>query len=536
VNRRPSFLLHTFAPAMLTMAAALVLYLPTLSLDFHLLDEPGDTLYSFKMVEALRAHPSISALRSQKDPNRLTPVHYLYHYTVSRIFGLRGPAHHAVHLGWLFIHLLLLVWLFRVVTGTGWWAVLAGFFYLLFIPDDWNSTPYNFYTLFTLEPLIIALLGTWCGLAAQLARHPHMTRIRQVAAWTALALLAVVLLFTKETALFYSPGVAVLGLFLWRRSGKWRSAVAAVAIYAAASLLFLACYLSVIGWNTGVDKELMPGAGPAQRAYRIVCAFLQTFGPLLLLVPASHLAGFFAKSKGIVLDTFADLDLVALAFLLPSLAQLIIWPNFQLRLLLPHGFLVSASVTLSAWRLYRIARLSSAFHGATIVRRLAVAGLVAAALCLPMYATFAGMAMHNFRLLLRANELTRVAAYKKCRDLLQPGNRLFVAIMRGDQVYHEIGWRLSFFDHLQNPVIELQPGSERPRAGDVIYYHKRMARVTAPIGNLDTYTFEEHGDAFLNVGWTRWFAAIWNGKFPGEQARGGNEYTVYKVRQPQSNT
>src|SRR5438128_682524 len=115
-------LFHVITPAAVLVAAALALYWPTLSLDFHLLDEPGDTLYSFKMVEQLAAHPSIKALQSEKDRYRLTPVHYLYHYAVSRILRLSGPRHHAVHLCFLLVHMLLLVWLFRAIYGTGWWA------------------------------------------------------------------------------------------------------------------------------------------------------------------------------------------------------------------------------------------------------------------------------------------------------------------------------------------------------------------------------------------------------------------------------
>jgi hypothetical protein len=222
-------------------------------------------------------------------------------------------------------------------------------------------------------------------------------------------------------------------------------------------------------------------------------------------------------------------------FLLPSIAQLILWPNFQIRLLLPHGFVISILVTMAAWRFWTVARtrgVSSAGSSPGNERHLRATArieLAFAAICLPFYAVFAGMALHNFRLLLRCNELSRVAAYNKCRDLLQPGNRLFVAIMPGDQIFHEIGWRLQFFDHKENPVIELQPGSVRPHAGDVIYYHRRMARVKPPTSNVAVYKFEEHGDAYLHVGWSRCLSAMFRGKPPLEVARGGNEYTVYKV-------
>src|SRR5206468_320441 len=55
-------------------------------------------------------------------------------------------------------------------------------------------------------------------------------------------------------------------------------------------------------------------------------------------------------------DFFLDLDLIAWTFILPSILQLVLWPNFQIRLLLPHGFLLSAMLTFSFWRLAQVSR------------------------------------------------------------------------------------------------------------------------------------------------------------------------------------
>jgi hypothetical protein len=102
--------------------------------------------------------------------------------------------------------------------------------------------------------------------------------------------------------------------------------------------------------------------------------------------------------------------------------------------------------------------------------------------------------------------------------------------MRGDQVFYEIGWRLQFFDHLSNPVIELQPASEQPGPGDVIYYHARMARVKAPTSAAEVYHFNERGNAYLNAGWGKALSALVHGDSISKTAEGGNEYIVYKMR------
>ncbi|MGI8907935.1 MAG: hypothetical protein ACR2IE_15750 [Candidatus Sumerlaeaceae bacterium] len=522
---RHNYWIHNVAPALVLIAAALALYWPTLSLDFHLLDEPGDTLYSFKMVEKIAEQRSLKALQSEKDFYRLTPVHYFYHYVVSRVCGLSGPRHHAVHLGFLVVHVLLLAWLFRALSGTAWWAVVAGFFFLLYIPDDWNSTPYNYYTLFTLEPLVLAFLGTWCGIGAWLALGRGSQTLLRRLGLIVLFPWAVLILFTKETAIFYSPGVAVLCAALTRRSGNWRTPLVLLCSYAIASVLFLACFFYVTGWKPGVTEEVMPGATATGRFWRVVHAFTDSFGPVLLLIPLSYVLCIWQRGGRGQRDYYLDLDLVCFSLMLPTLVQLVIWPNFQIRLLYPHGFLMSIVVTASAWRLVQIARMGAS----PALRWTARSAIGALCMCMIFYAAFAFMALHNFRLLLSCNELSRVEAYKKCRDLLEPQSRLFVAIMRGDQIFAEIGWRLQFFDGLPNKVVELQPGSEQPRPGDVIYYHKRMARVKPPKIAMDQYDIKKSGNAYLHVGWSEWAGAVAKGKSVLETAEGGNEYTVYKV-------
>jgi hypothetical protein len=280
-------------------------------------------------------------------------------------------------------------------------------------------------------------------------------------------------------------------------------------------------FFYVTGWRPGVSQELTPGGSSGERFRRIAGAFTDTFGPLLLLIPLSYLLTPPAMRR----RAYFDIDLVCLALMVPSLVQLILWPNFQIRLLYPHGYLLSIMITVAIWRLWNV------IGGVSRARSwIARTSLAFAALCMICYAIFAAQALHNFRLLLRCNELSRVAAYKKCRDLLEPQSRLYVAIMRGDQVFSEIGWRLQFFDKKNNPVIEMQPGVEPPRAGDVIYYHKRMSRLKLPQLPMEPYLFKEDGEAYLHVGWRAWTRPLLQNKPILQTAPGGNEYTVYKVK------
>jgi hypothetical protein len=214
--------------------------------------------------------------------------------------------------------------------------------------------------------------------------------------------------------------------------------------------------------------------------------------------------------------------------MLPSLVQLVLWPNFQLRLLLPHAYLFAGVLGLSVWRLSRL-RKATACEAAG-ASRAAGAIIWLTAFCSLIFAANAWMSYHNFRTLYRSNEVSRVRAYKMARDLLSPRSRLFVAIMRGDQVYHEIGWRLRFFDGMANPVIELQRGSETPAVGDVIFYHERMARVTVRGESLVRHKISERGTYFLHTGWRRFFLALLDVSNPFQTRLGGNDYEVIEVR------
>lgn len=535
------------APLALFSVCAVALYWPVFSLDFAILDAPGDTMYSFIGVKKFIEHPSLDNLRVEKDPFRITPVYYLTRFAVTSVLGFHAPRHHAVQIAMLIGHLALLTWFFRRVTGNAWWAAPAVFYYLLFLPDDYNSTAYNFYTLFTIEPMMILMAGGYCLFASEMASR-KLAGARRIAVLIGMLLWAMVILFTKETAVFYSVGILALGWVLWRRGCDRVVSAWTVIAYAIASLAFIAVYFYVVGTGHAWSSEVQPGDSTGARAFRIAGIFLNGFGPLLLLIPFSYAVGFTARKGrgGGEPRLNLDMDLVGWALFFPPLIQMALWPNFQPRLLLPEGFVLSAILGLSVWRLCVLKGVCRGeaglaansggrdarppFGGARMVKLLNVA-VIFAGVFSAWYGVNALMSYSNFRLLFRTNETARVRAYTTARDMLAPSSRLYVAILKGDQNFYEIGWRLSFFDHKPNQVLELQPDTtDKPRAGDVIIYHPGMARVKVEGASIEKTPIKESGRSFTRTGFGRFVGAVASGENPFATRGGGNEYVVMKVR------
>jgi hypothetical protein len=113
---------------------------------------------------------------------------------------------------------------------------------------------------------------------------------------------------------------------------------------------------------------------------------------------------------------------------------------------------------------------------------------------------------------------------------LTPGARLLVALGPYDQITNEIRHRADFMDRLPNAVVDLQPGSGKPQAGDVIFYHRAMARVRLEGSDLQRTPIRESGDMFLHTGWSGFAGALLRFQNPFERRPGGNEYVVMRVK------
>ncbi len=524
-------------PALLCFAVGLALYWPTLRLDWPLLDAPSNLKYSVRFVEKLLREPSLANLRNDKELNRIIPVFYLQRHALIRAFGLTQWKHQAAHLALLLVHFLLLAALFRRAAGTGWWALPAAAVYLFFIPSDWNTPAYNWYPTMTLEPLLVAELGIFLWLMA-LPRRRHIP-VRAGVALLASAM-ALAIAFTKESAVFYLPGVVAAAAALWvggaRRATPWIAAAA----YACACGLFLAVYGRVIGFSNALAPEGGHGGSAASRLGSIIAVFGDTLGPLWIVMIASYALCAAARWRGDFDKPLRfGIDAAAWAFVVVPVGQLAAWPNYQQRLLLPQVAAVAVVFGLCLWRLGVLARYFApiAPHMPTPdfdrrIRRAAAWSMTAGVVLLVPYAGLALMGYANFRTLYRGNETCRVLAYHEAVRQLTPGARLLVALGPYDQITNEIRHRADFMDRIPNAVVDLQPGTATPRAGDVIFYHRAMARVRLEGSDLERTPVRQSGELFVHTGWSGFIGALLRLRNPVERRSGGNEYTVMRVRPP----